>query len=118
MKVETYSRTENGHTRIWNVKRLIELAKALPRKELAVSAIKELDSEMWFGGPRGVRPTCREVAEHARRINAADLSYPIILSANGRVMDGMHRVASAWMECRETITAVQFPVDPPHDQEK
>ena len=45
----------------------------------------------------------------------ADLRYPIILSADGRVMDGMHRVAKAYLEGRETIQAVQFEVDPRPD---
>ena len=41
--------------------------------------------DCWF---HGKGPTCREVAEHARRINAADLTYPVILSADGGLMDG------------------------------
>ena len=46
--------------------------------------------------------------EHARLIDAADLSLPIILSSDGRVMDGMHRVAKAALLGHETIAAVQF----------
>ena len=49
--------------------------------------------------------------EHARLIDAADLSFPIILSADGRVMDGMHRVAKAALPGHETIAAVQFASD-------
>ena len=37
------------------------------------------------------------MAEHARRIQEADLAYPIILSADGRLMDGGHRLAKAWL---------------------
>ena len=33
--------------------------------------------------------------EHIRLMEEADLSFPIILSATGAVMDGMHRVAKA-----------------------
>jgi hypothetical protein len=33
--------------------------------------------------------------EHVRLIEAADLSFAIILSSDGRVMDGIHRVAKA-----------------------
>jgi hypothetical protein len=43
----------------------------------------------------------------------ADLQYPIILSSDGRVMDGMHRVAKALLEGHATIRAVQFVTDPP-----
>jgi hypothetical protein len=46
---------------------------------------------------------------------AVDLAYPIILSADGHVMDRMHRVAKAWMLGQSTITAVQFERDAPPD---
>jgi hypothetical protein len=55
------------------------------------------------------------VAEHARLIQETDLSYPIILSADGRVMDGMHRVAQAYIKRSEAIEAVQFAIDPEPD---
>jgi hypothetical protein len=77
-------------------------------------AIRELDEAYWFGGEQD-RPTCRAVAEHARLIQGTDLSYPIILSADGRVMDGMHRVAKAYINGHERIEAVRFEVDPEPD---
>ena len=48
-------------------------------------------------------------------MEAADLSFPIILSSDGRVMDGMHRVAKAVLLARSTIKAVQFRDDPEPD---
>jgi poly(3-hydroxybutyrate) depolymerase len=51
----------------------------------------------------------------ARLIAETDLRYPIILGADGRVMDGMHRVAKAYLEGREVIDAVQLEVDPAPD---
>lgn len=56
------------------------------------------------------------MAEHARRIFDADLAYPVILCAEGRLMDGGHRLAKAWMEGREEIAAVRFPVTPEPDE--
>ena len=50
-----------------------------------------------------------------RLIEQADLSFPIILAANGEVMDGRHRIAKAALTGRATITAVQFTTDPPPD---
>lgn len=50
-----------------------------------------------------------------RLIDAADLSYPIILSASGGVMDGMHRIVKAVLDGRTTIDAVQFDEDPDPD---
>ena len=48
-------------------------------------------------------------------MDAADLSFPIILSADGAVMDGMHRVAQALRAGHGGIQAVQFSQDPPPD---
>ena len=49
-----------------------------------------------------------EIAQHAKQIYEADLSYPIILCPEGRVMDGMHRVCKAFLEAHTTILAVRF----------
>ena len=59
--------------------------------------------------------TCRQVAEHARLINEADLGYPIILSSDGRIMDGMHRVLKALTHGESHIHAVKFLTDPAPD---
>ncbi len=115
-RVHTYSRVEGGLHWVWSVPRLRELARVLPVKTVRVGDIPELDHELWFGGPRNVRASCREVALHAGRILNADLSDPIILSCSGRVMDGMHQVARAWLEKRQTILAVQFERDPEPDE--
>jgi hypothetical protein len=94
------------------VNRLVELTRTLPRKQVQLEAIRELD-EAWAGDdePR----TWRALVEHMKLVDAADLSYPIILSAAGGVMDGMHRVVKAARQERRTIEAVQFDVDPEPD---
>ena len=102
-----------GRTQRWNVERLIERAHALPRITVALSSLHEFDEVYWFDAT--YPPTCRAVVEHAQRIQEVDLGYPIILSADGHVMDGMHRIAKAWMLGQSTITAVQFERDPPPD---
>jgi len=48
-------------------------------------------------------------------IEEADLTFPIILSATGEVMDGRHRVAKALVLNRTEIEAVQFERDPEPD---
>jgi hypothetical protein len=99
--------------RAWDVHRLIDLAASLPVIEVPVSAIRELDEPYWFD--HGYAPTCRAVAEHAQLIRDVDVSFPIILSADGRVMDGMHRVAKALIEDRRSLPAKQFVRDPEPD---
>jgi len=94
----------------WDVDRLVALTKHFPRSQIPLSAIREFDEPFWFG--LNTSPTCRAVVEHARLIEAADLNFPIILSSDGLVMDGMHRVGRAAMLGRATIEAVRFTQDP------
>jgi hypothetical protein len=53
--------------------------------------------------------------DHMKLVEEADLSFPIILSADGGIMDGMHRVAKAALEGRTEVEAVQFDRDPEPD---
>jgi len=98
----------------WDVDRLIALTADIIPQTMPLAAIRELDEPFWFGGGSEAA-TCRAVADHARLIAETDLSYPIILGADGRVMDGMHRVARAYLEGRDVIMAVQLTVDPAPD---
>ena len=90
------------------------LSRDLPIEQVAVESIREVDTEYWFDGITEV-PTVRKVVEHARLISEVDTSYPIILGHDGRVMDGMHRIARALVEGRTEIGAVRFPSPPEPD---
>ena len=114
MRKQYHFRPAEGETLIWDVDRLVALSGTLPRKRVTLSAIRELDEVYWFRDEEDP-PTCRAVVEHVKLIRAADLAFPIILSADGRVMDGMHRVLRALWEGREDIEAVQFERDPAPD---
>lgn len=98
----------------WDVDRLIELSGGLPVETVPLDVIGDLDTGYWFEGSAEV-PTVRKVVEHTRLILEADLTYPIILGPDGRVMDGMHRVARALMEGRPEIDAVRFAFLPEPD---
>lgn len=113
MRKQYHFRPSSRGLLAWDVDRLIDLTRDHPRIELPLSTIREVDESYWFS--TGEDPTCRAVMEHARLIAAADLSYPIILASDGRVMDGMHRVLKAILEGRHTIEAVQFNTDPAPD---
>lgn len=98
----------------WDVDRLIALSRDLPIERVAVDAIGEIDTVYWFDDSEEV-PTVRKVVEHARLIKEVDVSYPIILCRDGRVMDGMHRIARALLESWTEIDAVRFKVLPEPD---
>ena len=81
-------------------------------RAVALSQIRELDHPV-FG--EDDQPTWRALVAHIQLVDAADLSYPIILAADGGVMDGRHRLAKALREGRATIDAAQFAEDPSPD---
>ncbi len=111
----TYSTYKNGKLYVWEAERLWYLSKDLPIKTVPLSSISNFDDVCWFHAG-SAKPTCRAVAAHAKRIYEADLSRPIILSVSGIMMDGMHRVAKAWILGMEEIQTVQFLEDPHADQ--
>ena len=105
--------TPNGRY-IWFTERLWQLTKHLLVKPVPIDSIAKFDQNCWFDANDS--PTCRAVAIHAKRICEADLSYPVILSAEGFLMDGGHRLAKAWLLGLKEIDAVQFEVDPEPDE--
>ena len=110
---QKHSRAVPGGRAIWYTERLWTRAASLPVEEVAIATVAEVEADCWFGAGRV--PSVRAVAEHAARIAAADLSYPIILSADGQLMDGGHRLAKAWLAGATHIRAVRFRDDPPPD---
>ena len=90
----------------WDVDRLIEMTKDAPIEEVVLTDLPEIDSVYWFDSSDA--PTVRKIVEHFRLMQEVDLSYPIIIGPDNRIMDGMHRVARALVEGRKTITAVRL----------
>jgi hypothetical protein len=90
----------------WDVDRLVAAVDEVPVEDVPLTEIGELDSTYWFD--HGYSPTVRNVVEHCRLIQEVDLGYPIVLDPEGRVMDGMHRVARALLEGRSHIEAKQL----------
>jgi hypothetical protein len=112
MRKQYYFRPSNRGLLAWDVDRLVQLSSNLARKHVPLTEIRELD-EAWSGddGPQ----TWRAMVEHLKLVDEANLSFPIILSSSGAVMDGMHRVARAARQGRTEIEAVQFEEDPEPD---
>jgi len=106
--LHTYSNDQNT----WNVHKLWEAAKDLPIKwEPLDKFAGVLDECVWVEPNQPV--TVREIMEHCIRIQKADLDFPIILSASGELMDGVHRIAKAVLKGHSVIQTVRFKIDPP-----
>ena len=85
----------------WNIARLIALSADLPVFEATMAAIAT-DYTLTNSAD------LRDFVAHMRKVQEADLSYPIILAPNGVIMDGRHRLTKAILEGRTTIKAVRF----------
>lgn len=108
-----FRKSQNGFY-AWAVDRLLDLSKDLEVVDVPLSEIAELDEDYWFADS-SEDPSCRKIVEHCDLINQADLSYPVILCSEGRVMDGMHRIAKALLAERRTVKAVRFITTPEPD---
>lgn len=107
MRQQYHFRSSEKGLLSWDVFRLIKLSKNLPIIEISLTEISELDEEFWFE-LGGAKPTCRNIIQHMELTQNTDLSYPIILCHEGRVMDGMHRVCKASLLGYKTVRAVRF----------
>ncbi len=107
----------SGHTaalgdRAWHIETIWRAALGIAVQEVPIDAIPEIDEDCWFSGQPA---TVREVVDHARRIEDADLTIPIILASDGQVLDGMHRIAKALLYGHTSIPAQRLATDPDPD---
>lgn len=112
MRKQYHFRQVGEDTYIWDVHNLVALSAKLNVKEILITDIQELNEAYWFPD---THPTTQQIIEHMQLVNTVDLSYPIILCAEGRVMDGMHRIAKAILGHQTHIPAVQFEHTPKPD---
>lgn len=112
MRKQYHFRQVGEDTYIWDVHRLVKLTQNFMVKKVMLTDIQELNEAYWFPDEY---PTTQKIIEHIQLIQDADLNYPIILCAQGRVMDGMHRVAKASLLKHSDILAVQFEQTPDPD---
>ncbi|MBF0399973.1 MAG: chromosome partitioning protein ParB [Magnetococcales bacterium] len=105
---QQYIETTDKKKSIWFVSRICDLARNLPVFDLPLVGINT-----W-----GLEPKIEnwnDWISHVNKVMNANLSHPIILSGNGEVMDGRHRIAKAILYGKKTIKAVRFNVTPDCD---
>jgi len=111
LRKQYHFRKIGGDLYAWDVHRLIRLSASLASVPVWVADIPELDENWWYETASEV-PTPRALAGHMQLVQQADLAYPILLCAEGRLMDGMHRLVRAVMEKRDHVQAIRFPQTP------
>jgi hypothetical protein len=114
IRAQYYFRQSDQGLLAWDIRRLVELARDFPVEQVQLADIAELDETHWYEH-EGDTPTCRSLLDHMRLIDEVDLSYPIILDRDGRVMDGMHRVCRAVRDGKKEVPAVRFSSNPEPD---
>jgi hypothetical protein len=107
MRKQYHLRKSDKGLLAWDVHHLIELTQGIEPRLILLASIREIDEAYWFDADDSAL-TCRDLIEHMRLVEATDLAYPIILCADGRIMDGMHRVIKALLQGQSQIMAVQF----------
>ena len=98
----------HGNGKIWNNSTLYDAAKGLKSFDLPLCAL-ELNFNPWSMN------SLKYIAYHIKRIENADLSYPVIQNPDGVIIDGWHRVMKAILNGDLTIKAVRLNVMPEHD---
>ncbi len=94
MRKQYHSRRIGQDRHIWDIDRLVRLSSDLPRIDVPLSEIAEIDENWWYAD-EGALPTPRSIAAHKALVDQTDLGQPIVLFAEGRLKDGMHRVVKA-----------------------
>lgn len=93
----------------WAAETLVEAAEGLPVFRLPLIAI-DLGVNPW------VCENIREYAEHFKRVQEADLKYPVIIDEYGYIVDGWHRVVKALVLGKRTIKAKRLEYMPEPDE--
>lgn len=106
---------ENGNQKYWYPQTLWKAAENAVIVELELDSLNILDEVVWFGGPKNVRPTVRNISNHVKDILNVDMSFPIIKMKDGDILDGAHRIARAYIENNKFIKAAILNDMPTHD---
>ena len=105
-----HSTTHNGTT--WQVSDLHKLTKDMPHEDVSLSEFDGyLNKKLPWGKKKDL--TFKRLLEHLDRVDNADLNYPILVTPEGRLYDGTHRLIKALRDKQDTIKAIRFATEPP-----
>ena len=114
IRKQYHSRQVGSDRLIWDVHRLMRVSRDFEVEMVSVNDIAEADENWWYCDTETM-PTPRSIASHLALINEVNPVHPIILCAEGRLMDGMHRVEKANAEGQTHVPVVLFSKTPEPD---
>ncbi len=110
IRIDDFHYLENGYVvygKRYEVQKLIQAAEHLEEFDLPLVAV-DLFHNITSG-------TVYSFLYHAKRIEKADLKYPIILDDRGYICDGWHRITKAILLGHATIKAKRLFVMPEYE---
>lgn len=111
--LEDFNYAENEYsdgTNIWSALKLHKAAQGLVAFDVPLASIN------LSGYPWGEQINTNSLIFHFKRIQEADLNFPIIYDDEGIIADGWHRICKAILEKRQTIKAVRLNKMPEPDR--
>ena len=102
-----------NYKREWDLKDIWKLSEALPVFERKVSELWDTRyAKVFCWQLHGEEINNEFFLHHMERVLEADLDYPIILSEENYILDGVHRLMKAKHLGIKNIKYVQFKKDP------
>ena len=92
----------------WKNSTLFRASEGLETYDLQIAAL-DFDVEVWSVRSFG------SFLYHSKRIEDADMSFPVIQMPSGFIADGWHRIAKAILRGDETIKCVRLKTMPEPD---
>lgn len=89
----------------YSVKSIIEASKDVAAFDLDIRGV-DIGVNPW--GDQSIKT----IVSHMRRVNDAEMKYPIVLDNTGYICDGWHRLVKAILNGDETIRAKRLLVMP------
>ena len=96
--------------RVYKTETLMKAATDLPVIEYQIDTEILLEELLYWQ-----LKNFRDYLAHYRRVTEADLTQPIILRADGYIMDGWHRIIKALYQGLKSLPAKQFIINPEPD---
>lgn len=114
VELQTQGLAENTYrsdNNIWSASNLIQWCKEkeYPIFDLPLAGI-DLSYSPWTS-----LSNVKQIANHFKRVQLANLDYPVILDDHGYIADGWHRIIKALVDGKSTIKAIRIQEMPQPD---
>jgi hypothetical protein len=104
LRQQYHFREIDNKVHIWDVNKLIKATDLKKSQKVSLSHFEdEYYSDYWS---KSKTLTCYDISIHSKLINEANLSFPVIVCPDMKMIDGMHRVCKAFLSGQKFIDAI------------